>query len=158
MSTFNLSQSKLSEKSPTKNSLNRRSTSNHRAVKRIVKDIKSELLVNMDHPDESTLQKIKSYLGNRWRLQITFMDNFKFVYDKVARLVCRCCMSKRDARSMSTIQERKLALYHRGEQKVKNELDCVSILTKLRYLDVLVSIFLSSHQKLMLGFQRKNVI
>jgi hypothetical protein len=46
----------------------------------------------------------------------------------------------------------------RGEKKIKNELDCISILTKLRYLDVLVSLFLNTNQKLLLGFQRKNVI
>jgi hypothetical protein len=46
----------------------------------------------------------------------------------------------------------------RGEKKIKNELDCISILTKLRYLDVLVSLFLNKNQKLLLGFQRKNVI
>jgi hypothetical protein len=56
------------------------------------------------------------------------------------------------------MEERKVELYHKGERKIKNELDCISILTKLRYLDVLVSLFLDSNQKLLLGFQRKNVI
>lgn len=46
----------------------------------------------------------------------------------------------------------------KGERKIKNELDCINILTKMRYLDVLVSLFLNSNQKLLLGFQRKNVI
>ena len=46
----------------------------------------------------------------------------------------------------------------KGERKIKNELDCISILTKLRYLDVLVSLFLNQEQKLLLGFQRRNVI
>ena len=88
---------------------------------------------------------------------MTYMDNIKFVFDKVMRFVCRCCTSKR-ARQTTTLEERKVELYLKGERKIKNELDCISILTKLRYLDVLVSLFLDTNQKLLLGFQRKNVI
>lgn len=124
----------------------------------MVKDIKEEMLVNLQNPDQSTIQKIKSYLGNRWRLQITYFDNIKFVFDKVVRFICKCCMSRRDARNTTSLEERKVELYLKGERKIKNELDCISILTKLRYLDVLVSLFLDSNQKLLLGFQRKNVI
>ena len=124
----------------------------------MVKNIKEEMLVNLSTPDESTIQKIKSYLGNRWRLEMTFFDNIKFVYDKVVRFVCKCCTSKRNNHNTTTLEERKVELYLKGERKIKNELDCISILTKLRYLDVLVSLFLDSNQKLLLGFQRKNVI
>lgn len=124
----------------------------------MVKNIKEEMLVNLSTPDESTIQKIKSYLGNRWRLEMSFFDNIKFVYDKVIRFVCKCCTSKRNNRNTTTLEERKVELYLKGERKIKNELDCISILTKLRYLDVLVSLFLDSNQKLLLGFQRKNVI
>lgn len=124
----------------------------------MVKDIKGDLIANMEHPDEETVQKIKSYLGNRWRLKIGFFDNFKFIFNKILRFICGCCISKKDARSMENIDERKVELFMKGESKIKNELDCVSILTKLRYLDVIVSLFLNSNQKLLLGFQRKNVI
>ena len=124
----------------------------------MVKNIKEEILVNLSTPDESTIQKIKSYLGNRWRLEMSFFDNIKFVYDKVVRFVCKCCTSKRNNHNTTTLEERKVELYLKGERKIKNELDCISILTKLRYLDVLVSLFLDSNQKLLLGFQRKNVI
>ncbi len=89
---------------------------------------------------------------------MSFFDNFKFVYDKVIRFVCKCCSTKRDYRNTTTLEERKVELYLKGERKIKNELDCISILTKLRYLDVLVSLFLDTNQKLLLGFQRKNVI
>lgn len=44
---------------------------------------------------------------------------------------------------MQNIDERKVDLFMKGERKIKNELDCISILTKLRYLDVLVSLFLT---------------
>lgn len=124
----------------------------------MVKNIKEEMLVNLNKPEETTIQKIKSYLGNRWRLEMTYMDNIKFVFDKIIRFICKCCTSRRDSRNTATLEERKVELYLKGERKIKNELDCISILTKLRYLDVLVSLFLDSNQKLLLGFQRKNVI
>jgi hypothetical protein len=61
----------------------------------MVKNIKEEMLVNLNNPELSTIQKIKSYLGNRWRLEMTYMDNIKFVIDKVIRFICRCFTSKR---------------------------------------------------------------
>jgi hypothetical protein len=76
---------------------------------------------------------------------MTFFDNMKFVGDKVIRFICRCCVTRRDASNVVTMEERKVELYHKGERKIKNELDCISILTKLRYLDVLVSLFLDSN-------------
>ena len=113
----------------------------------------------MNNPDESTLQKIRTYLGNRWRIEITFKDNFKFFMSKLNRLLCRWCYSKKNRKHYkATLEERKIELYLKGERKIKNELDCISILTKLRYLDVIVSLFLNSNQKLLLGFQRRNVI
>lgn len=130
--------------SPTKERFARKSESTHRQVKKKIKEIKEELLVNMHQPDRATIQRIKDYLSNRWRIQITFMDNFKFIYDKVTHILCRWCKSRKDLRYLANVQERKVELYKRGESKIKNELDCISILTKLRYLDVLLSIFLSS--------------
>ena len=135
----------------------KKTVTSQKLVKKMVKNIKEEMLVNLNQPELSTIQKIKSYLGNRWRLEMTYMDNIKFVIDKVVRFICRCCTSKR-SRQTTTLEERKVELYLKGERKIKNELDCISILTKLRYLDVLVSLFLDSNQKLLLGFQRKNVI
>ena len=38
------------------------------------------------------------------------------------------------------------------------ELDCVNIMMKMRYLELLISLFLTSKQKFLLRFQKKNVI
>lgn len=80
-----------------------RAKSNHKTMNKKVKEIKEELLSNIENPTETTIQKIKAYLGLRWRIQITLMDNFKFVYDKIMRFFCRCCLAKKDLRAMSTI-------------------------------------------------------
>ena len=83
---------------PRKNgkALQRKKTmTSQKIVKKMVKDIKEEMLVNLNMPEQSTIQKIKSYLGNRWRLEMTYMDNIKFVFDKVMRFICKCCTSRR---------------------------------------------------------------
>ena len=49
-------------------------------------------------------------------------------------------------------------LYKKGEEKVMKELDCVNIMMKMRQLELLISLFLSSKQKFLLNFQKKNVI
>ena len=49
-------------------------------------------------------------------------------------------------------------LYQKGEEKVIKELDGVNIMTKLRQLELLISLFLNSKQKFLLNFQKKNVI
>ena len=49
-------------------------------------------------------------------------------------------------------------LYKKGEEKVIKELDCVNIMTKMRQLELLISLFLNSKQKFLLNFQKKNVI
>jgi len=56
------------------------------------------------------------------------------------------------------LQERKMHLYKKGEEKVIKELDCVNIMTKMRQLELLISLFLNSKQKFLLNFQKKNVI
>ena len=48
----------------------------------MVKVIKDDLLTDMKNPSSETLSKIKDYLGNRWRIQIGFYDNFKFIIHK----------------------------------------------------------------------------
>ena len=51
-----------------------------------------------------------------------------------------------------------MQLYHIGEEKIIKELDCVNVLTKLRQLDIVTSLFLNKKQKFLLNFQKKNLI
>ena len=102
---------------------------------------------------EDVLMRIKQYLSNRWRIRITLRDILKFTFSK---LFCCCC--SRNGRNMDNIEKRKISLYKKGEQMILKELDCINIMTKLRQLDLLLSLSLSSKQKFLLHFQRKNLI
>lgn len=51
-----------------------------------------------------------------------------------------------------------MGLYKKGESKIVEELDCVNIMTKLRQVELLISLFLNSKQKFLLNFQKKHLI
>lgn len=105
---------------------------------------------------ESTLQMMRTYLANRWRISIKATDIFCY---SIMRIFCACCHRRIGARhGRLTTSERKLNLYRRGEEKVKQELDCINLMTRLRQLDLLVSLFLTSEQKVLLHFSKKNLI
>lgn len=88
---------------------------------------------------ENAYRKVSNYLKNRWRIKITFSDIFEFSFKKIFRC-CRCSNSKSDS-----LNERKIHLYRKGEEKIKKELDCVNLMTKLRQLDLLLSLQLDKH-------------
>lgn len=102
------------------------------------------------------LAKIKAYLSNRWRLKITFRDLVRFSLNK---LFCGCCLKVFRFRGfMSQDNIRKMKLYQKGQKMVLKELDCINIMTKMRQLDLLLSLSLNGKQKFLLNFQRKNLI
>lgn len=49
-------------------------------------------------------------------------------------------------------------MYKKGEEKIKKELDCVNMMTKLRQLDLLISLYLNRNQKFLLNLQKKHLI
>eukprot|EP00347_Sterkiella_histriomuscorum_P017061 403350812 len=101
---------------------------------------------------ENAYESVVKYLKNRWRIKITFRDIFVFSFWRLFGC-CRCRKSDGDS-----INERKIHLYKKGEQKIKNELDCVNLMTKLRQLDLLLSLQLDKNQKFLLNLQKKHLI
>ena len=53
---------------------------------------------------------------------------------------------------------KKMFLFQKGKAKVLQEMDCVTILTKIRLLELLVSLFLTDRQKFLLKFQKRHVL
>lgn len=90
--------------------------------------IKSMFLkeIEFDQFKSKTYQVIKEYLKNRWRIKIQIKDIVRFSISKL----CGCCRSKQSI--AHTLNQRKVNLYRKGEAKIKQELDCVNLMTKLR--------------------------
>jgi hypothetical protein len=53
---------------------------------------------------------------------------------------------------------RKLKIYEKGKTKVRKELDVVSIISKMRRLDLISDILLTDSQKILLNYQKKNLL
>ena len=51
-----------------------------------------------------------------------------------------------------------MTLMQKGETRIKQELDCVNLMTKLRQLDTVVSLYLTKEQRFLLNLQKKNLI
>jgi hypothetical protein len=118
--------------------------------------IREEIDKNQGTVNEGIMQMMRTYLANRWRISIKSADIFWY---SIMRLLCCCCIGRFGTRHGRLSQsEKKINLYRRGEEKVKQELDCINLMTRLRQLDLLVSLFLSSQQKVLLHFSKKNLI
>ena len=57
-----------------------------------------------------------------------------------------------------TTLERRQVLYHKGEEKLERELDVVNLLRSIRQLRLMAQVLLGPQERMLLKFQRKNVI
>lgn len=110
--------------------------------------ILEELKQNREQVTSKTLSKLRTYLRTRWRLSLSLKEIFKLKF-----LGCKC-RSRPLNKSLLTKQK----IFHKGQNKIKNELDCINNLTKLRQLDLILSLFLTVPQKVLLYYQKKQLI
>jgi len=103
----------------------------------------------------SAIIAIQDYLSKRWRVRISIGDIVKVAWQNVISCFLR---KERKVKKEASHEERKVHLYKKGEEKILRELDCVNIMTKLRQLDLLTSLFLNPKQRFLLNFQKKNLI
>jgi hypothetical protein len=95
--------------------------------------IKDELAANNGKVNASTFDKIKTYLANRWRVSLNEKDMFLYTLKKI---FCCCFLNGQglinsSKRILSKTQKRS-NLMKKGEEKIYKELDCISLMTRLR--------------------------
>ena len=91
---------------------------------------------------------MKEYLSSRRRIQLKTKD---VCIQSFSRLLICCRAKKSDVKAKDLSATAKRAnIYQRGQEKVLKELDCITLVTRLRMLDQMVSLFFTSHQKIML--------
>lgn len=76
----------------------------------------------------------------------------------IRNYICSCICCKTTKRIKLNPELKKHVIYERGSKKLLQELDCVTLLRSIRQLKLLTNIFLNQNQKLMLRFQKKNLI
>lgn len=124
--------------------------------------IREDLVENNCEVDKGLYNVLRTYLSNRWRIELKPSD---MMWYSIQRVLCFCCLKRgnpavRDKNKKADISstQKRANLYQRGEAKVIKELDCINILTRLRQLDLLVSLFLSNQQKVLLHFSKQNLL
>ena len=120
--------------------------------------IKDELAANNGKVNASTFDKIKTYLANRWRVSLNEKDMFLYTLKKI---FCCCFLNGHGLNSSKRIlskTQKRSNLMRKGEEKIYKELDCISLMTRLRQLDLLVALFLSQQQKVLLHFSKRNLL
>lgn len=120
-------------------------------ITQLTTNLKDIILFQKADISKELLEKLKEYLKNRWRMRITVKDIIALTISKLF-----CCPRLRKRIFKKT--DRKVQLYQKGENKIMKELDCVVLMKRMRQLDLILSLFLSSRQKFLLNFQRKNLI
>ncbi|CDW89563.1 UNKNOWN [Stylonychia lemnae] len=126
---------------------------NSQTSRKYAENLQKEIESNNWNVTAIIAKKLINYLGNRWRLSITTKDVLSFSFQKF-HLCCR----QKHLNSDSIMQIRKIILFNKGQKKVKQELDAINIINRLRKLDLLLSLFLSKDQSFLLQFQKKNLI
>jgi len=99
--------------------------------------------------DDNYLKRILDYMLLRTRLTYDYYEIFHFIF------TCRCLFKSKNP---STITERRHTLFQVGRDKLKQELDIINIIKNLRQLRLMTRFLLTSDQKSLLKFQRRNVI
>ncbi|CDW91161.1 UNKNOWN [Stylonychia lemnae] len=99
-------------------------------------------------------QKEKDQIVEQIFGRLRFKYSFKDILSYLLRFAC--CLKYK---SMMLNQKlRKHALFDKGQEKLLEELDCVTLLKSIRTLKLFQQVFLNENQKLLMKFQRKMLI
>ena len=78
------------------------------------------------------------------------------------KTLCFLCPTRRYYSSFQKARsghlERRINLFQQGATKLCKELDSVKMLTRMRQLDLLTSILLTKEQKILMNYQKKNLL
>ena len=99
-----------------------------------------------DKEQNSLLQEV----FKRARFKYTMRDMLQYLFK------CVCC--RKSKKMILNPKLKKHVIFEKGTDKLMNELDCITLLKSIRQLKLFTQVFLTKNQKLMMKFQRKNVI
>lgn len=98
------------------------------------------------------LRLVLNNLINRMRFHYTWQDIAQYV------LKCMCCRRKRSHKGSRSLWEKRLGTFDKGEHKLWQELDVLTLLRSIRQTKLLTQAMLDQRQRMLLLFQRKNLI
>jgi hypothetical protein len=99
--------------------------------------------------DESYLKKLLDYII----LRLRFTYGYKEMFHYLSR-----CLCFRHVNPRLSVLHKKHVLFKKGSSKLERELDVVNLVRSIRQLRLMAQVLLGPSERLLLKFQRKNVV
>jgi hypothetical protein len=118
---------------------------------------KKMILKNVDNNnqiDENNVKGMLDHMINRRRFHYTYKESFQYIF----RCMCLRSIKKTDHDEVIENIKRPHDLYRKGDKKLERELDVVNLVRSIRKLRLMARVLLTPSERMLLKFQRKNVI
>lgn len=100
----------------------------------------------------------KGYIKRVFDFIVLKRERFQYGASEIADYLCRCLCLKGKTQLLRTLENREHILYNKGARKLKQELDIVNLVRQIRQLRLMAKVLLKPSERLLLKFQRKNVV
>ncbi|CDW80220.1 UNKNOWN [Stylonychia lemnae] len=105
---------------------------------------------NLLQLNKNEKESMLDMIMNRQRFNYSLTDLFNYL------LRLGCCTKNKYLMMRKSMK--KHALFGKGQEKLQDELDCVTLLKSIRSLKLLVQVFMNENQKMLLRFQRRMIL
>ena len=83
---------------------------------------------------------------------------FNYGYKDIVQYILWCVWWRKKIKIRRNLKYRNHSYYHVGENKLKQELDCITVIKAIRELKLFRKILLTNRQNFLMKFNRANVI
>jgi len=102
--------------------------------------------------------ELKNQILHNWETSMRNRRVFKYGYLSIFHYIFCWVACRRDKAMRTKPKFRDHVYFSVGQEKLHNELDCVTIIKSIRKLRILTQLLLTKKQKFLIKFQRDNVI
>ncbi|CDW81502.1 UNKNOWN [Stylonychia lemnae] len=123
-------------------------------IQKLKESLKTVLMTNSKDAKDMVLSKMFDYIKIRKNMTFKYKYLFRSVInDMFGWMICNCC--KKESKILKI---KRKDLLEKGKNKVMDELDCTSMIRRMRMVDNLAQLLLSVPQQILLYNQKKDVI
>ncbi|TNV84028.1 hypothetical protein FGO68_gene14121 [Halteria grandinella] len=106
---------------------------------------------NVDKIDENYIKSLLDFI-------VLKRERFHYGAKNIVDYISRCICFRKPSDLIQTAENKPHFLYKKGNEKLKQELDIVNLVRQIRQLRLMAQVLLKPSERLLLKFQRKNVI
>lgn len=104
---------------------------------------------DMNELDDTFMKKVLDFV-------VFKRERFKYGYRHIINFMARCLCIR--PKNITKYSEKEQFLYFKGDKKLSQELDIVNLVRSIRQLRLMAQVLLRPRERVLLKFQRKNVI